>query len=171
MTLGLERGTVRLVDYDPSWPTFFEQEKRLLLRLLGPALAAIEHVGSTAVPGLPSKPIIDIAVAVERYEAMEGWSALLPEEGYTSFLDRESNEDWFFAKGPDAARTVYLHAVLAGSRKWKNYLWFRNQLRENASLRQAYGLLKEELAQMSPGDRLAYTQGKAGFIQGILKND
>jgi GrpB-like predicted nucleotidyltransferase (UPF0157 family) len=64
MNLGLKRGTVRLADYDASWAASFEQEKKLLCHLLGERISAIEHVGSTAVPGLASKPIIDIAIAV-----------------------------------------------------------------------------------------------------------
>jgi GrpB-like predicted nucleotidyltransferase (UPF0157 family) len=168
MTLGLKRGTVRLIDYDPSWPMVFEQEKQLLCRLLGQAVLAIEHVGSTSVFGLCSKPIIDIAIAVEKSESVEAWESLLKREGYTYFGDRESRGDRFFAKGPEETRTIYLHVVLSGSVNWTNYLSFRNQLRENPYLRQTYDLLKRKLALASPTDRQTYSRGKADFIEKLL---
>jgi GrpB-like predicted nucleotidyltransferase (UPF0157 family) len=168
MTLGLKRGTVDVVDYDPSWVGVFEREKELLGRVLGPALRAIEHVGSTAVPGLASKPIVDLAVAVEEAEPVEAWEALLKPEGYTYFGDRKSRGDRFFAKGPEERRTIYLHVVLVGSANWRNYLSFRNRLRDNDSFRDAYAALKKKLAVEFPQDREAYSRDKADFIEELI---
>lgn len=168
-TLGLKRGTVRLVDYDPLWPMIFAEEKERLGHLLGGGAVQIEHVGSTSVPGLGSKPIIDIALAVEKLEAAIAWEPLLREEGYTYFGDREARGDHFFAKGSEEARTIYLHVVLSESSRWKNYLSFRQQLRESAALRESYGSLKMKLALAHPTDREAYSRDKAAFIEGLLE--
>jgi len=164
MALGLERGRVRLVEYDSSWATAFENERELLCRLLGASILAIEHVGSTAVPGLCSKPIIDIAVAVDESESVEAWEPILKTEGYAYYGDRDSSGDRFFAKGCEEKRTAYLHVVLAGSAKWRNYLSFRDQLRESPSLREIYASLKTGLALSFPHNREAYGQGKDDFI-------
>jgi GrpB-like predicted nucleotidyltransferase (UPF0157 family) len=167
--LGLRRGEVRLVGHRRGWSEAFAREKDLLARALGPGALAIEHVGSTAVPGLAAKPIVDIAVAVRSLRGLRGWPAALAPEGYAAFGDREGRGEHFYAKGPEARRTVYLHVVLLRSRNWGRYLGFRDALRSSAQLRRRYARLKRRLSAVHPHDRAAYTKAKEEFIQDVLK--
>ena len=89
MKLGLKRGEVRLVPHQLAWRTLFAEEKQRLADLLGDAGIQIEHIGSTSVPDLPAKPIIDIAIAVRAIEDIAHWPAVLASTGYTYFGDRE----------------------------------------------------------------------------------
>lgn len=166
--LGLRRGEVRVCRYRRAWADAFERERDLLGGVLGPAALAVEHVGSTAVPGLAAKPVIDIAVAVRSLGGLAGWDRALASEGYTAFGDREGRGEHFYAKGPERRRTVYLHAVPAGSRNWSDYLRFRDALRSSAALRAAYARLKRRLSALHPRDRAAYSEAKAGFIREVL---
>lgn len=171
MTLGLRRGTVSLISHQPSWATTFATEKEHLAGKLGAAALEIEHVGSTAVPDLMAKPVIDIAVGVSDIGDTVSWPQILESEGYASFGDREGPEEKFFAKGPDESRTIYLHVVPLGSSRWADYLLFRDSLRESESLRREYGELKRRLQADFPNDRFAYTEGKAAFIGRVLKRE
>jgi GrpB-like predicted nucleotidyltransferase (UPF0157 family) len=168
MSLGLKRGMVRLVRYDPGWAVAFARERTQLLQVLGPAAVAIEHVGSTAVEGLLAKPILDIAVAGRPPIHAAEWQPRLERLGYAAFGDRESRGDFFFAKGPDEGRTVYLHVVPGGSVWWLDYLAFRDRLRADAALRDAYTELKTGLAEQFSGDRRSYTEAKAAFIAKLI---
>ena len=168
MTLGLKRGIVSLVPHQKEWALEFENESARLKSLLGGTSAAIEHVGSTAVPDLVAKPIIDVAIAVVSWNSISAWPALLAREGYTYFGDRENVGDHFFAKGPDERRTHHVHVVIAGGAKWNEYLKFRDTLRSNPALREEYQQLKRYLAEQNPNDREAYTDAKASFIKKVL---
>ena len=168
MILGLQRGIVSLLPHQSEWALEFENESARLKRLLGGTATAIEHVGSTAVPGFDAKPIIDIAIAVVSWNSISAWPALLAREGYTHFGDRENVGDHFFAKGPDELRTHHIHAVIAGGAKWNEYLKFRDTLRSNPTLRDEYQQLKRHLAEQLPNDREAYTDAKASFIKKVL---
>lgn len=168
MILGLQRGTVSLVPHQPGWSRAFAEEKQLLSSLLGESALAIEHVGSTAVPELQAKPIIDIAISVHSFASLESWPLLLQEPGYSYFGDRQGRDDHFFAKGPEALRSFYLHVVLVGSTNWENYLRFRDVLRSNPSLRREYERLKQAMAEAHKTDRRAYTAAKNSLIQSVL---
>jgi len=168
MSLGLPRKTVQLVSYSATWPSIFEQERAWLKERITLSGIAIEHVGSTAVPGLVAKPIIDIAIAVESISQITDWEHRLSPE-YAYYGNRALPDDWLFVKGPEACRQVYLHAVLKDSQRWRNYLHFRDQLQASPELRESYAELKRELSRRFPKDRGAYTQGKASFIQEVLK--
>ncbi len=170
MKLGLKRGEVRLVPHQPVWHTLFAAEKLRLTDLLGDDGIQIEHVGSTAVPGLLAKPIIDIAIAVDAIEDIAHWPAALAPEGYTYFGDREGRSDYFFAKGPDECRSFYLHIVLLRSQRWIDYLHFREALRADVSLREEYAGLKTRLCDAHSHDRAAYTSGKDALIRRVLQD-
>src|SRR5580658_8961790 len=139
MKLGLERGEVRLVAHQDAWESRFLEERGTLSSVLGNAALRIEHVGSTAVPDLDAKPIIDVAIAVRALEDQAGWPALLRDYGYCNMGDRFGWGEHFYAKGPESMRTVYLHVMPIGSERWTNYLRFRDVLRANASVRTEYG--------------------------------
>ena len=161
---------VRLQPYDPRWPGLFAAERdRLLLlsRQLPVHLIDIQHIGSTAVPGLAAKPVIDMLVGVESMMAAETLLAPLCANGYTtsvefnaSLADRKWLMRW--AKG---RRTHHLHLVVHGGAVWAQRLRFRDALRADPALAARYAALKAELAAMHPDDREAYTDGKAAFVQ------
>ena len=168
MILGLKRGTVRLVPHQVGWASAFTKERDLLLSLLGPTVLRIEHVGSTAIPGIVAKPIVDIAVAVQSLDGIESWSESLKPYGYTSFGDREARGEHFFAKGPDDMRTHYMHVVPLDSNLWNEYLRFRDMLRSDFSLRQQYEDLKKRSACAHSESRPSYTIEKGSWIKNVL---
>lgn len=168
MILGLKRGEVRLVPHQPEWTSLFAQERDLLASLLGPAALRVEHVGSTAVPDLVAKPVIDIAVAVPSLAVIQSWPAILQGQGYEFFGDREGWGEQFFAKGPDEMRTFYLHVVPIGSERWRDYLTFRDRLCASPALRFDYGELKRRAAGIYPADRISYTEAKDIWIRKLL---
>jgi len=168
MILGLKRGEVRLVPHQPEWASAFALERDLLTPLLGRAALRVEHVGSTAVPDLEAKPVIDIAVAVSSLLAIQSWPSILKEQGYTFFGDREGWGEHFFAKGPDEMRTFYLHAVPIETERWRDYLRFRDRLCASPSLRFEYGELKRRAAEIYSTDRTSYTEAKDAWIRKLL---
>lgn len=166
--LGLKRGTVRLVSAHNEWARFFEIEKQLLLETFGDRIIAIEHVGSTAIPGVPAKPLIDMNAAVSSLndEYIEEFVAPLENLGYHymhKFPDRH-----FFAKGPETQRTHHLNLVEVNGDEWNNSILFRNYLRRNKSAREEYAALKEKLAGQFAEDRASYTKAKEKVIQKII---
>jgi GrpB-like predicted nucleotidyltransferase (UPF0157 family) len=164
---GLERGIVRLAEYDANWPRLFEAEKRLIERALAPFAPRIEHVGSTSVPGLPSKPIIDVAIALDGLRDAEACVAPLALLGYEYKGENGVPGRLFFAKGAPR-RTHHIHMVEAGGTLWRDYLHFRNYLRENPPATREYAALKRRLAGEFPADREAYTKAKEPFIRRVL---
>jgi GrpB-like predicted nucleotidyltransferase (UPF0157 family) len=168
MKLGLRRGDVRLCRHQRGWRKAFEDESAALRAVLGRGAIRIEHVGSTAVPGLPAKPVIDVAVGVRALGRLPRWPVGLRAAGYAYLGDREGRGEHFYAKGPEAMRTFYLHVVPIRSRNWADYLAFRDALRKNPPLRRRYGQLKIRLSRAHPHDRETYTQGKATFIHEVL---
>lgn len=168
MSLGLRRTEVRLSEYSQEWHEAFLRERELLTRALGEKAVAIEHIGSTSVPGLKAKPILDIAVGLRTLEPAAALIQPLAELGYAFRPGSGVLGRLFFAKGPEDCRTHYLHCEEYGSAHWRNQLAFRDRLIQNPELRQAYEDLKEGLARQYPNDRQRYTQGKEDFIETVL---
>ncbi len=167
--IGLRRGTVRLVPYSPEWKSLFAEEERVLRASIGTCVMDIQHVGSTAVPGLEAKPIIDIAVAVRRLEDAEKCIEPLECLGYEYRPDEEHPRRFVFAKGDPSKRTHYLHMVEWNSDSWKRLLRFRDYLCQHKKAAREYASLKRELARKSRGNRDLYTPGKAEFIESVLR--
>jgi GrpB-like predicted nucleotidyltransferase (UPF0157 family) len=160
---------VRIVPYDAGWPVLFERERELLERFLARWLAGpIEHVGSTAVPGLAAKPVIDIMAAVESLAASRPAIAALPDIGYVYFPYQPEEKHWF-CKPSAAFRTHHLHLVPFGTRSWSERIAFRDYLRRDSVTAGEYADLKKRLAKQHEFDREAYTEAKGPFIQRILK--
>jgi GrpB-like predicted nucleotidyltransferase (UPF0157 family) len=155
------------VPHQVEWLQAFESEKRRLESALGAAALKIEHVGSTAVPGLKAKPIIDIAIAVESFDPVGTWPQVLADQDYASFGDRYGWMNHFFAKGPETLRTFYLHMVEEKGQRWRDYLLFRDRLRASPGLRQEYESLKLAAAELRT-TRDAYTAAKEDFIIRVL---
>ncbi|GIH04677.1 hypothetical protein Rhe02_27440 [Rhizocola hellebori] len=158
---------IKIVAYDPQWPSLFDRERHRVEGVLLPWLTApVEHIGSTAVPGLAAKPIIDMLAVVSDYDAVSaavptmvaiGW-AHAPEPS-----DPETRTHSFCHPDP-AWRTHHLHVVEHSSAGWRTWLAFRDHLRANPADAEEYARLKQELAARDDHDRPAYRAGKAPFI-------
>jgi GrpB-like predicted nucleotidyltransferase (UPF0157 family) len=167
--IGLKRGAAKLFPHNPRWAQYFEWEKDRLTKALGTPVLAIEHIGSTAVPGLSAKPIIDILVGVERLSDVEGLKVPLEELGYEYRANGSNAEQEFFARGQERRRTDYLHITEFNSPMWKRDLAFRDYLRAHPEVAKQYEELKTSLAKKHESERALYTEGKAEFIKSILK--
>jgi GrpB-like predicted nucleotidyltransferase (UPF0157 family) len=161
-------GSIIVSDYDPNWPTLFEQERTRIKNALGSFASAVEHVGSTAVPGLPSKPIIDLLIGVASLEGakqrcIEPIEALgynyIP--AYASWLPGEL----FFRKGPPGPWTHHVHLMESRYPRWKALLMFRDYLRAHPKAARAYADIKRALAASSKDDIAAYRNGKNTFVE------
>jgi GrpB-like predicted nucleotidyltransferase (UPF0157 family) len=169
--LGLESKTVRVVPYDARWPALFEVEAAQIAAAVGtaglPALA-LEHVGSTAIPGLAAKPILDVAAGWPAGAGPATYVATLESLGYVYRGDGGLPGREFFRRG--ALRSHHLHLVEHDGVHWSRYLRFRDALRADPGLRDGYGDLKRALAAEYPRDREAYNAGKTEFVERVLRN-
>jgi GrpB-like predicted nucleotidyltransferase (UPF0157 family) len=156
---------VHIVPYDSTWPRAFEVERARLATILGPWLAGpIEHIGSTAVPGLAAKPVIDIMAGVESLSGSRAAIAVLEQAQYCYAAYRSDVMHWFCKPSP-AHRTHHLHLVPVGSPLWTEQLAFRDFLRVEPAAAAEYARLKQRLADVHRYDREAYTQGKTAFVR------
>lgn len=166
MPLGLLSGTVRVVPHDPGWAAEFAAERARLGESLGDVPAIIEHVGSTSVPGLPAKPILDVIVGRPPESALSDYVGAFERIGYIYRGELGLPGREYFVRGMEPVpRTHHLHLVLIGSDHWLRTLAFRDHLRRHPEAAQAYAALKGELAKRYPTDRGAYTAAKDAFIQ------
>jgi GrpB-like predicted nucleotidyltransferase (UPF0157 family) len=162
---------VSIVPYDPAWPRMFEEEKQhLLASLPRDLIRRIEHFGSTAVPGLCAKPIVDMLVEVGSLEETRARVApLLEAEGYDYFWRPTHGDDvppfyaWFIKRNTAGIRTHHIHMVERDFEHWDRLL-FRDYLIENPETAREYEALKMTLARDFPNDREAYTNGKTEFV-------
>ena len=162
---------LEIVAYDRAWPVRFEAERARVLALFEPGAAVLEHVGSTAVPGLGAKPIVDMLLGVRRLAEVEARIPALEALGW-EYVPR--HEEWFpqrrfFALPRPPPRSHHLHAVEIGCAFWRDHLLFRDLLRARPETAAAYERLKRELARKHADDREAYTEAKAPFIQAVLE--
>lgn len=160
---------IEVAPYDARWPAAFEQERALLAEALGPWLAdPPEHIGSTAVPGLAAKPVIDIMAPVHTLAASRPAIEAARELGYVHYPYKPDVMHWF-CKPSAAHRTHHLHLVPLGSPLWRERLAFRDALRADPELRASYQALKLDLAQRHRLVREAYTDAKTPFIEQVLR--
>jgi GrpB-like predicted nucleotidyltransferase (UPF0157 family) len=157
---------VSLVPYDPKWPQQYEAEQHALKTALGDRAAAIHHIGSTAVPGLAAKPVIDILIVVRQWQDVADCLAPLRTLGY-AFIDYPQNVDRkFFCKG--RPRTHHVHLVAPDTATLRDHLAFRDALRANPDRRAEYATLKYKLAQRFKTDRAQYSAGKTEFVKRVI---
>ncbi|QXJ24238.1 GrpB family protein [Actinomadura graeca] len=163
--MGLGYGKVRICDSDPRWPQAFEQLAAELQAALGTTAVAIEHIGSTAVPGLAAKPILDIAVAlIPRTETKEVIAALEP-LGYIYRGDKRDQGGLLFVlEDRPLRRIAHIHAVDHDDAQWRRWLFFRDLLRTDPATCAGYDRLKRELAHRHAHNRQAYTTAKTSFV-------
>ena len=167
--IGLHRGTVRLVSHNPKWAEYFCAEKELLLGVIGEKIIDIRHVGSTSIPGIPAKPIIDMIAATERLAEIEVFTQDLKRLGYEDKGDGNVPGRRFFVKGEETRRTHHLNFCEPGSVFWKSHLAFCEYLKQHLDAANEYAALKQALAAAFPNDRAAYTSAKERFVHSILE--
>ena len=158
---------IRIVDYDPEWPRRFEVEADRIRAALGARALQIEHAGSTAVPGLPAKPVIDIILAVAESADEAAYAPALEAVGYRFHLREPEWHQHRLFKG--AANDVNLHVFTSGCPEIDRMLAFRDRLRSNPADRDRYARTKQELAQLEWNCTQDYADAKTQIIQQILE--
>jgi GrpB-like predicted nucleotidyltransferase (UPF0157 family) len=158
---------VRIVDYDPAWPEIAAAEIRRVEAALGVVAVRIDHVGSTAVPGLAAKPIVDLQASVAELEPTERYARPLAGLGYLFAPDPDSPDFHFFGKPAERPRTFHLHVCAAGSEHERRHLALRDYLRAHPDEAGWYAARKRGLVARHPEDRLAYIEGKADFVAAL----
>lgn len=166
-SVGLKQGTVKLVPYDAAWPKIYATEEKLVLSEIGRDILDIQHVGSTAVPGMIAKPIIDIAVMLEDIEAAVSFTRQLENIGYHYASRRSKPERVLFIKGCDDSQTVYLQFLEKEAFRVRK-VKFRDILINDKSVAEDYCRLKQELADKYRDDRYSYSAAKEEFIDRVV---
>ncbi len=162
-------GRVIIVDYNPQWPILYKAEKERVLNAIKHMISAIEHIGSTAVPGLGAKPIIDMMVGVKSLRDADECVPLLQNIGYTDITPQPDDPEWFYCCGKGShSIACHLHLMKYMSNHWKRHLLFRDFLRTHPEGAQKYYDLKKKLAATYGADRIAYTEAKTAFITSVL---
>ncbi len=159
--------TVVLVPYDEAWPSLFVEERARIERALGSWAEGIEHVGSTAVPGLAAKPILDIMVGVGSLRDAEQYIRPLEQLCYECRGEAGVPGRLFFRKGDP--RSHHLHVTEIGSEFWERHLVFRDYLRAHPGTAREYARIKQHLADRFRTDRAAYTEAKTAFISEVVR--
>jgi len=155
---------IQVVDYDPSWPECFKEESNLLRETLGDTAVAVHHIGSTAVPGLAAKPIIDILVEVTDLATLDARNPDMELIGYNPKGEFGIPGRRYFQKGGDN-RTHQIHAFLAGDLNVSRHIAFRDYLRSNPGVAEEYGALKKRVAETCDDDIGKYCDGKDAFVK------
>lgn len=161
---------VRVVEYQDTWPAqFVRVSAEIRSAVLAPG-SALEHVGSTAVPGLCAKPVLDVLLGLPSLAEAEACIPTLVAIGFVYRPEYEAKipDRRYFVRPAGETPRVHLHAVVLGSTLWQQHLHFRDQLRQDSRLMQSYASLKRELASIHASDKVAYTEAKAPFIRQVL---
>lgn len=176
--LGLKRGAVALCPHEKAWETEAQATMARLRQILGPVAVEMAHVGSTAIPTIQAKPIIDIAVAVDDFDALLAYEKQLRAAGFYYRPNAQAGVrgQLLFASGSyyDGSgdlQTHFIHVVRTGSVDWQNYILFRDYLCAHPDAVGEYERLKLALAAKLPTDsgREDYVQGKQSFIRSVLR--
>jgi GrpB-like predicted nucleotidyltransferase (UPF0157 family) len=159
-----------IAPYDPAWPEAAAAEAAAILRACEGRVRRVEHVGSTAVPGLGAKPTLDLLGGVRDLADVIACLPALAALGYAYVPEYEAEipERRYFRKGPVGARTHHLHVVVEDGAFWVDHVLFRDRLRADRSTADAYERLKRDLAARHGADRDAYTRAKTTFIAVVL---
>jgi GrpB-like predicted nucleotidyltransferase (UPF0157 family) len=166
-SLGLEPGIVRLVDYDPRWPALFAQEQQRIRDACGALTLTLEHMGGTSIPGMCTKPIIDIAAGRRRETSVQDCVAALERAGYEHRGQRGVPGREFFRRGQP--RAYHVHLVEEGGTLWREYLAFRDYLRAHTDVARRFADLKRVLAARFSQDREAYMNAKSARVREVLR--
>jgi len=163
---------IEIVPYDPRWPRAFEIERDRIHDALGTLAVRIDHHGSTAVPGLAAKPVIDIQVSVARLHPLEAFGSPLADLGYVHVPQADDSWCPFFHRPAAWPHTHHVHLVQAGGEEERRTLAFRDYLRGHGGAAREYERLKRHIAREFTGDdcasREAYAAAKTAFITRIV---
>lgn len=160
---------VTLAPHDPAWARRFDEVRAALADALGPEARSIEHFGSTSVPGLDAKPILDVLVARGEEARFDAWARRLVPLGLAHAREDSTDQgegQWFFRDEP---RTVHVHVYPEGTRAHRRHLAFRDALRRDPALREAYARLKRDLAGREWGAVQDYADAKTAFVRRVEK--
>ena len=168
------KNKITITDYQPHWPELYQKELVLLKTIIGNHTLDIQHIGSTSVPQLAAKPIIDIMIGVKSLDIADLYCVpAMVKAGYEYVSKYEAtipHRRYFRKSSPEGIRTHHLHMVEMNSDWWNRHILFRDHLRNHPEDRDAYGELKKELSLKLYEDKHDYTEAKTGFIEGVLKN-
>lgn len=171
----LVREKIEITDYDPDWPNMFKKEAIYLKKILPEKIVKrIEHFGSTAIPGISAKPVIDILVEVSSLsETKKSIVPILKSKGYDYFWRPTIGDEppfyaWFIKRNAKGKRTHHIHMVEKGSELWDR-IFFRDYLRKFPKEAKKYDLLKRSLSKKFKNDRIAYTKSKTEFITNLTR--
>ncbi len=156
---------VEVVDYDPEWPTWFQRARGELFVTLDPTHAGVHHVGSTSVPGLASKPVIDILVEVSTLDLVAAATPALEARGFEARGEYGIEGRRYFSRGAGEGPKVHVHAFAVGHPAIARHIAFRDYLRRHPNVAGEYGELKRALAAVHAEDRDQYQSGKADFVR------
>lgn len=157
---------ISVVPHDPLWAAEFEKAAADVVAALGPAVLSVHHIGSTSVPGIHAKPVIDMLAVVTDVTAVDRRSAEMERLGYEGLEEFGIDGRRYFRRDdPSGRRTHQIHAFADGSRHVTRHLAFREFMRAHPDLAEQYGALKQRLAEAHPTDLDAYQAGKNAFIQ------
>jgi len=160
---------ITLVDYNPKWEAEYEKEEQQIRNVAGEHLKEIEHIGSTSIPGLAAKPIIDIMAGVETLEDADQCIELLQSLGwgYAPQFEKDTPHRRYFRKMASENHTHHLHMVKITSDWWERHIFFRDYLREHPEVVNEYETLKRNLAEQHRYDVDEYAGAKTDFIQNV----
>jgi GrpB-like predicted nucleotidyltransferase (UPF0157 family) len=164
-------GRIQILDYDPAWVAMFERERARVQDVLGPIVVTVEHVGSTAVPGLAAKPIIDLLVGVRSLpEARDRCVEPLEALRYRYMAEYESwlPQEMLFRKGVPGPWTHHAHLMEPSCPRWEEFTLIRDYLRRHQEMASAYADLKRALALVFEDDIAGYRNAKAPFIDAVM---
>ena len=151
--------------HSPDWAAGFRAEAERLRTVLGEEVVAVHHIGSTAIPGISAKPIIDILLKVREVERLDDLGSEMAGLGYEGRGEFGLPGRRYFAKDPDGRRTHQIHAYTTGNPELERHLAFRDFMISHPENARAYGKLKEDLARAFPTDIEGYMDGKDAFIK------
>lgn len=167
--MGLKVGTVKLEEYNEKWNEMFNKEKDELMKIFGNIALQIDHIGSTSIPGLSSKPIIDILVILENFNEFEKVKGYFKDEPYSIKEDSPSDEILVRKRIGLDTTTHLIHVMEENSKRCTDTILFRNYLLKHPEIVKKYEDLKKELAEKYADNRKMYTASKNDFIQEVLK--
>jgi GrpB-like predicted nucleotidyltransferase (UPF0157 family) len=162
----IEPQTIIVADYDPSWPERFRREEARIRAALGEAALSVEHIGSTSVPGLAAKPIVDVLLVVEDSADETSYALGLEDAGYVLRVREPDFDEHRMFRTP--AKDVHVHVFSPGSQEIERYLLLRERLREDERDRELYARTKRDLAKREWPSMQHYAEAKTEIIEGII---
>lgn len=163
---------VRIVDYNAHWPQRFEEERARILEAIGELVAAVEHIGSTSVPGLAAKPTIDMMVALRDLGDVARTREPLEAIGYSyKYVEDFGPPGWHYFSRRDLSIDLgyHIHVTEVGSDFWREHLAFRDYLRARPEAAEQYAAIKRGLAGVHGSDRIGYCRSKTEFIRAVVR--